>query len=113
MQYPLNADSSAVSAPPPGYVTGDECSQVSGSVPNFGPSRACAGARAELFFPTKGADALHAVEAAKRICAGCPFQAPCRDWAVAQGAGTMGVWGGTTDSERRALRRRHRQLVSA
>lgn len=113
MQYPPTSDSSAVLAPPPGYVTGDESSQLSGSVPNFGPSRACAGARAEWFFPAKGADAVHAVEAAKRICAGCRFLTPCREWAVAQGRDTVGVWGGTTDKERRAIRAHRRELVAA
>jgi hypothetical protein len=113
MQYPLNADSSAVPAPPPGYVTGDESSQLSAPVPNFDGTRACAGADQRLFFPRRGGNALAAVRAAKRICAGCRFLAPCRDWAVSQGRDTVGVWGGTTDKERRAIRAHRRELVAA
>ena len=112
MQYPPKADGSAVSAPPPGSVTGDESSQASGSVPNFDGTQRCAGVNQEYFFPTKGADAHHAVEAAKRLCAGCRFLTACRDYAVPRRS-VLGVWGGTTDSERRSLRRRSRELVSA
>jgi WhiB family redox-sensing transcriptional regulator len=112
MQYPPTSDSSALPAPPPGYVTGDESSQASAPVPNFDGTNACAGADQRLFFPRKGGNAPAAVRAAKRICAGCRFLTPCRDWAVSQGRDTVGVWGGTTDTERRTLAR-GRALVSA
>lgn len=98
---------------PDSSVTRDESSQFSGSVPTFDGTQACAGGDQRLFFPRKGANAAAAVAAAKRVCAGCRFLAPCREWAVAQGRDTMGVWGGTTDKERRAIRAQRRELVAA
>jgi WhiB family redox-sensing transcriptional regulator len=66
---------------------------------------ACRDADADLFFPvgTMG-PALRQIDEAKRICWTCPAQAACLDWAMEHGI-TWGVWGGTTEEERRALRR--------
>jgi WhiB family transcriptional regulator, redox-sensing transcriptional regulator len=63
------------------------------------------GADADLFFPvgTIG-PALPQIDEAKRICRACPAQAACLAWAIDHGV-TSGVWGGTTEEERRALRR--------
>jgi WhiB family redox-sensing transcriptional regulator len=36
---------------------------------------------------------------AKAICAQCPIRIQCLDYAVS--AGMQGIWGGTTDSERK------------
>ncbi|MEU6508171.1 MULTISPECIES: WhiB family transcriptional regulator [unclassified Streptomyces] len=60
----------------------------------------------DLFFPvgTTG-PALVQTERAKAVCGLCPAREPCLDWALATGQGT-GIWGGTTETERRALRRR-------
>jgi WhiB family redox-sensing transcriptional regulator len=44
------------------------------------------------------------VEAARRFCRTCPVLADCLSWALA--AGVDGVWGGTTEDERRGMRRR-------
>jgi WhiB family redox-sensing transcriptional regulator len=82
-------------------------------VPIFDGTQSCYGADQRLFFPRKGANAAAAVRAAKRMCAGCRFLTPCREWAVAQGRDTIGVWGGTTDRERRAIRADRRELVAA
>jgi WhiB family transcriptional regulator, redox-sensing transcriptional regulator len=59
----------------------------------------------ELFFPisTTGAAAPQ-VEAAKRVCAGCPVRLQCLRWSLDTGQ-DAGIWGGTTDEERRLLRR--------
>lgn len=53
-----------------------------------------------MFFPVSETGELEA----KAVCAGCPVQAQCREWALATGQDT-GVWGGLTDTERRALKR--------
>lgn len=46
---------------------------------------------------------------AKRICAGCPVQEQCLDFAVRNNE-TMGIWGGKSERERRAIRRQlHRR----
>jgi WhiB family redox-sensing transcriptional regulator len=58
----------------------------------------CRFADPELFFSDEG-DAGYAL----RICAGCPVSEECLAWAVATRA-TYGVWGGTTEEERRQLR---------
>ena len=41
---------------------------------------------------------------AKQVCAGCPLRTECLQWALDMNE--RGVWGGTNDDERRALRRR-------
>ncbi|MGP7998331.1 MAG: WhiB family transcriptional regulator [Streptosporangiaceae bacterium] len=40
---------------------------------------------------------------AKAICHACPVREPCLAWALSHGI-SSGVWGGTTDEERRAIR---------
>jgi WhiB family redox-sensing transcriptional regulator len=66
---------------------------------------ACRGLDPDLFFPvsTKGAS-LTDIEADKRVCQGCPVTTPCLRWALDVGH-VSGIWGGTTEEERRALRR--------
>ncbi|MBB1258303.1 WhiB family transcriptional regulator [Streptomyces alkaliterrae] len=58
----------------------------------------------ELFFPIgdKGFALLQAEEA-KSVCRRCPVQDECLDSALATNA--EGVWGGTTEAERRAIKR--------
>lgn len=67
---------------------------------------ACLDEDPELFFPIGSSDAAyHQVEVAKQICGGCRVQEACLTWALRMG-GLQGVWGGTSESERAALRRR-------
>jgi WhiB family transcriptional regulator, redox-sensing transcriptional regulator len=65
----------------------------------------CATTDPEIFFPEKGAkgQSLYIVQAARRMCAGCPYKEPCLAWAVEHDE--MGIWGGTTAKERRVHRR--------
>jgi WhiB family redox-sensing transcriptional regulator len=60
----------------------------------------------ELFFPigTTG-PATAQVEQAKVVCRRCTVVDDCLTWAVDTGQ-ESGVWGGTSEDERRALRRR-------
>ena len=60
----------------------------------------------ELFFPigTTG-PALVQVEQAKAVCRRCPVTQSCLDWALRAGQDS-GVWGGLSEDERRALKRR-------
>lgn len=60
----------------------------------------------ELFFPigSKG-PALIQIEMAKSICRRCPVTEECLGWALATGQ-DAGVWGGMSEDERRALKRR-------
>lgn len=50
--------------------------------------------------------------AAKTVCAGCEVREQCLAYAVSTGQDT-GVWGGLTDTERRALRRRDRGRLTS
>ncbi|GGS25832.1 WhiB family transcriptional regulator [Actinokineospora fastidiosa] len=68
---------------------------------------ACRDEDPELFFPvgTSG-PALSQVEQAKAVCARCPVAASCLAWALESGQ-DAGVWGGMSEDERRALKRRN------
>jgi WhiB family redox-sensing transcriptional regulator len=59
----------------------------------------------DLFFPvgTTGG-ALLQLEQARAVCRECPVQAECLDFALATNQDS-GVWGGTSEEERRVLRR--------
>lgn len=50
-----------------------------------------------------GCDAL--LDDARRLCQSCPVQAECLDYALTAGE-DEGIWGGCTEREREALRRR-------
>ena len=64
---------------------------------------ACRDVDPDLFFPLGTSDAcLLQIEEAKRICRTCPVSAPCLQWALE--SGDAGVWGGTTEDERRSER---------
>ena len=45
-------------------------------------------------------------EDARELCRTCPVRHECLDYALADHT-LMGLWGGSTDAERRAMRRRH------
>jgi len=62
----------------------------------------CAQVDPDLFFPDKG----DSPRQAKRICAGCEVRADCLAEALDRGE-RWGVWGGLSERERRALRRRN------
>ena len=59
------------------------------------------GAGHEPFFPTRG----KGVEEARRVCAGCEVRSECLGYALEHGI-RHGVWGGTSEAERRRIRRR-------
>jgi WhiB family transcriptional regulator, redox-sensing transcriptional regulator len=59
----------------------------------------------DLFFPvgTTG-PAISQIEAAKAVCRECEAQGPCLEFALATNQDT-GIWGGTSEEERRKLRK--------
>jgi WhiB family redox-sensing transcriptional regulator len=67
---------------------------------------ACREVDPELFFPigTTG-PALMQVEDAKSVCRRCNVTEACLSWALDNGQ-DAGVWGGMSEDERRALKRR-------
>ncbi|MEA1904254.1 MAG: WhiB family transcriptional regulator [Actinomycetota bacterium] len=65
---------------------------------------ACAGYPNGLFFP--GPDSNFAsVEKARAICRSCPVANECLEYAF-QANQRSGMWGGTTEDERKSLRRK-------
>jgi WhiB family redox-sensing transcriptional regulator len=67
---------------------------------------ACLDADPELFFPIGSTGpALGQVEQAKVICGRCEVVEACLAWAIEFGQ-DAGVWGGLSEEERRALKRR-------
>jgi len=58
-----------------------------------------------LFFPigTTG-QALVQIDQAKAVCETCPVKGPCLQFALATNQDS-GIWGGTTEEDRRKLRR--------
>lgn len=66
---------------------------------------ACRDTDPDLFFPigTTG-PALDQIDAAKAVCHQCEVQAQCLEFALATNQ-EAGVWGGTSEEERRKLRK--------
>jgi WhiB family redox-sensing transcriptional regulator len=64
---------------------------------------ACLAADPDLFFPISSRCSTQ-TNRAKAICASCLVRAECADFALAR-PDVRGIWGGTTDDERKKLRR--------
>ena len=71
--------------------------------PSWHRGAACLGRGTAVFFPSPG-DSL---AAARAVCADCPVQAECLSTAVAD-PGLQGFWGGTSERDRRMIRREGR-----
>jgi WhiB family redox-sensing transcriptional regulator len=56
-----------------------------------------------IFFPSDGIG----VQIARRICEDCPVKVPCLEYALADRV-DHGVWGGTSERERRRILRSRR-----
>lgn len=61
-----------------------------------------------IFFPSDGLG----VQAAQKICEGCPVVESCLEYALANRI-DHGVWGGCSERERRRILRRRRVPVAA
>lgn len=62
----------------------------------------------DLFYPDKGGSN----KKAKAVCAACPVRVQCLQYALEAGE-QFGIWGGLSEQERTALRRRNRQEKAA
>ncbi|WP_416978095.1 WhiB family transcriptional regulator [Streptomyces sp. T028] len=70
---------------------------------------ACREEDPELFFPIgNSGPALLQLEEAKALCHHCPVMEQCRQWALDSDQ-DAGVWGGLSEDERRAMKRRARR----
>ncbi len=73
---------------------------------NWRDHAVCLGEDPELFFPVGTAGpALAQEQRAKELCRNCPVKRECLERALTDGQ-ESGVWGGFSENERRALRRR-------
>jgi WhiB family redox-sensing transcriptional regulator len=72
---------------------------------------ACTDSDPELFFPLSPADCA-LTRLAVQVCASCPVRAPCLQAALGDPR-TAGIWGGTTEEERAAMRRPANRRASA
>ena len=67
---------------------------------------ACQHADPDLFFPVSGMGPDRAqLVGAKAVCDRCPVRPDCLRYALAAGP-VQGVWGGTSEEERRLMRQR-------
>jgi WhiB family redox-sensing transcriptional regulator len=68
---------------------------------------ACLDEDPELFFPIGNTGpALQQIDEAKAVCRRCSVMDTCLKWAIDTGQ-DAGVWGGLSEDERRALKRRN------
>lgn len=76
------------------------------SLPPAGWQRlaACRRVDPDLFFPVSAGDP--AAARAKKVCERCAVRSDCLSFAIS--TGQEGVWGGTTDDERRTAAQRKR-----
>jgi len=72
--------------------------------PGWRTFAACAGYPDSLFFPLGEIDEAQ-IAMALEICSGCKVEDECLEYALESNQ-RSGIWGGTTEKERRSLRRR-------
>lgn len=77
-------------------------------LPEFMRYGDCSQTDPEVFFPEKGGSTAPA----KRICGGCSVRAECLEFALARDE-RFGVWGGTSERERRRITAQRRQAQAA
>ena len=67
----------------------------------------------ELFFPVGSTgQALLQIARAKEVCCECPVKHECLEFAIETNQDT-GIWGGTSEEERRQIRREMAQRIRA
>jgi WhiB family redox-sensing transcriptional regulator len=69
--------------------------------PDWHADAACRDTDPATFFPTKGVN----VGPARKVCARCPVRDACLAFAMSD-ASIKGVWAGTTERQRKRMRRR-------
>ena len=72
--------------------------------PYFDGSQVCTQVDPELFFPETPEGAKANLRRIKPICNACQFKDPCLEYAL-NDASLQGIWAGTTETDRRRLRR--------
>lgn len=83
------------------WTLADAAADLIGDAPEWQERALCAQTDPEAFYPEKGGS----VREAKRVCSRCEVKAECLEFALAKNE-TFGIWGGTSNKERRKLKRR-------
>ena len=79
------------------------------NAPSFDGSQPCRSLDLATFFPDDRVEEMKAVREIKAVCRTCSFQTACLEWAV--NYSERGIWAGTTEEERRLMRRRMKASV--
>lgn len=69
----------------------------------------CATTDPEAFFPEKGLGGQKSVRLAKSMCNSCVYVTKCLQWAIDNNE--TGIWGGTTERERRYMKRTRTKIA--
>ena len=79
--------------------------QISRTYPTFYDKGTpnCATVDPELFFPEKGGAQTKELSMIRAVCHRCDLTEACLDWALKHHE--LGIWGGTSERERRVIRR--------
>lgn len=67
----------------------------------------CLGVDTQLFYTERGENTAQA----RAVCTGCTVRTQCLDYALDHRE-IFGIWGGTSERERRAIRRQTKQVAS-
>ena len=80
--------------------------QISRKYPTFYDNGTpnCATVDPELFFPEKGGGQGREFKMVRAVCRRCDLIDQCLDWAIKHNE--YGIWGGTSERERRVIRRK-------
>lgn len=71
--------------------------------PAFTGDEPCAQTGGDFFVADGKSNRYRNVRQLRAICSGCPMREPCLEYALH--VSVQGFWGGTTDDERRRIRR--------
>ncbi|AJT64480.3 Transcriptional regulator WhiB1 [Streptomyces lydicus] len=88
------------------FTSNDPVTRGDGAAMDWRHRAVCREEDPELFFPIGNTGpALLQIEEAKAVCRRCPVMEQCLQWALESGQDS-GVWGGLSEDERRAMKRR-------
>lgn len=79
-----------------------------GIMPAWPPGAVCTRDDTDDLFPERGVQASAVRATIARLCDRCPIRTECLEWALTRPE-PFGIWGGTTDQERRVMRRQRRK----
>lgn len=72
--------------------------------PAFDGTQNCASTPTDSWFQDESDNTYQDIHTIRRICGTCGFLEPCREYALHHAV--HGIWGGTTEYERRRLRQK-------